>query len=305
MTGFYKGERCSLRVQSVLYNSDPKSVLRALTRLVRAVQIAKARDLVSTVELAWGDGSKTAVFDAAGLERAKSIAAGVIDLRYVVFGENKGTARGHNSLFESCEADFLLVMNPDVLLSPECLLELFRPFKVGNTGIVEARQLPIEHPKDYQPETGETSWASTACCLVPSRLMRMVRGFDADTFFLYCDDVDFSWRVRLAGFKVVYQPSAFVFHDKRLLPDGRWESGAAERYYSAEAALLLAHKYSRPDVLEHLLRVFSESNDPNFKKAVQEFKARKKRDELCPPIDPNHAVGEFVNGAYANHRFSL
>jgi len=28
-----------------------------------------------------------------------------------------------------------------------------------------------------------------------------LQGFDADTFFLYCDDVDLSWRVRLAAIR--------------------------------------------------------------------------------------------------------
>ena len=29
---------------------------------------------------------------------------------------------------------------------------------------------------------------------------------------MYCDDVDFSWRVRLLGYKVIYRSDAPVFH---------------------------------------------------------------------------------------------
>jgi hypothetical protein len=61
---------------------------------------------------------------------------------------------------------------------------------------------------------------------------------------MYCDDVDFSWRARLAGYRVVYQPTACVFHDKRLDPDGQIVAGEAEVYYSAEASLMMAWKWS-------------------------------------------------------------
>jgi len=33
----------------------------------------------------------------------------------------------------------------------------------------------------------------------PSRLFRALDGFDAETFFLHGEDVDFSWRMKVAG----------------------------------------------------------------------------------------------------------
>ena len=116
-------------------------------------------------------------------------------------------------------------------------------------GIVEARQIPLEHPKKFDPVDGSTSWASGACMMIRAELLQQVGGFDGDSFFMYCDDVDFSWRARLAGYQVIHQPSARVFHDKRIQVDGRLVVSDAERYYSAEAALLMAWKYSRPDLV--------------------------------------------------------
>src|SRR5690606_12759794 len=127
-------------------------------------------------------------------------------------------------------------------------IELNHALRRPGVGLVEAKQIPIEHPKDFDPETGETSWASTACAMGPLEVFREIDGFDADSFFLYGDDVDFSWRVRLAGYKVIHQSSAFVFHDKRLSHEGRWMSSPAEQYYSAEATLLLTYKWSRSDL---------------------------------------------------------
>lgn len=292
-------------MQTVLYHSEPIRVARALTHLWRAVDSARSRDLISTVEVVLGDGSKKPVFDSAALQKLQSDYASAFEIKYQYFGQNLGTAKGHNTMFASCDSDFVVVMNPDVMMAPDCLIELFRPFRSENTGIVEARQMPIEHPKEYDRTTGETSWASTACCLIPSKLWRQIGGFDDATFFLYCDDVDFSWRARLTGYKVVFQPSAVVFHDKRLSPAAHWQTSSAEEYFSAEAALLLAHKYSRPDLVEAISRDFGAAEAPHFKKALTAFKTRKRKGKLCTPIDPEHLVGEFVQGEYANHRFRL
>lgn len=305
MKNFYARDRAPLRVQTVIYHAEQSRVSRALLHVQRAVEIARGRDIIGEVEIALGDCSDKPVFDDEALATIREQLGPTIRVTYTFFGKNLGTARGHNTLFEGYGGDFVVVMNPDVLMAPDSLTELFRPFRVDVTGIVEARQLPIEHPKEYSTITGETSWASTACCLIPARLWRELDGFDADTFFLYCDDVDFSWRVRLHGFKVVFQPSAIVFHDKRLNIGGHWPTTAAERYYSAEAALFLAHKYSRPDIVDAIVRDFGRSREPHIKKALASFKERRRKGTLCDPIDPHHVVGEFVHGAYSNHRFTL
>ncbi len=142
------------------------------------------------------------------------------DFSYQFFGENLGSAKGHNELAKDASADFLLILNPDIVVSPRFLQHLVSSFKDESTGIAEGKQIPIEHPKDYDIRTGETSWASTACAMTPTHLFHKLGGFDSETFFLYCDDVDYSWRVREAGFKVIFVPAAVVFHDKRIGAEG-------------------------------------------------------------------------------------
>lgn len=54
--------------------------------------------------------------------------------------------------------------------------------------------------------------ASSAGCLVRRNVFEKTGGFDPD-YFIYDDDTDFSFRVRLFGYKIVFVPSAVVFHD--------------------------------------------------------------------------------------------
>ena len=295
----------ALRVQSVLYGNHPRHVDLAARHLERTADFAIARGLIGSLRLIYGDCSPSPVLDELGLQRLRQIGPGLGSVEYRYFDGNLGSARGHNHLLADLSEDLVLILNPDVLLAPDALVELLRAVDGHRVGMVEARQLPIEHPKEYDPVTGETSWAATACALIPAQVIRDVGTFDAESFFLYCDDVDFSWRVRRAGRKVIYQPSAAVFHDKRLSDEGRWKAGGAEQYYSAEAALMLAHKWSRPDLVSRILADFRSSGAPHLRRAVHEYERRSAEGRLPQPIDPEHKVGVFENGYYARHRFAL
>ncbi|WP_291047880.1 glycosyltransferase [Herbiconiux sp.] len=170
-------------------------------------------------------------------------------------------------------------------------------------GIAEAKQLPLEHPKDYDRVSGATSWASGAFSMFRTAEFRDLGGFDHDSFFMYGDDVDLSWRYRLRGFQVIFQPAAAVFHDKRLGPDGEWLASDTERYFSAESALMLAHKWSRDDVLERLLESMSGFPDEIIRRAVAGYLDRRERGALPERLDPEGTTGEFVAGNYAVHRW--
>jgi GT2 family glycosyltransferase len=123
---------------------------------------------------------------------------------------------------------------------------------------------------------------------------------------MYCDDVDYSWRVREAGRQVVFQPAAVVFHDKYLDTDGRWMPTSAEVRFSAEAGLLIAHKWSKNGLVKSILRRFeSEDASPEEKAAAAEFRRREQRGMLVEQRDPKHRIGTFAKGRYAEHRYSL
>lgn len=296
----------SLTIQSVLFRNEPDALFRSLQSIGRATELAITSGVIAWAELAYGDCTPDPIFKPGEIETIAAKEAPHLRVSYIAFRENLGSAAGHNRLLSNSLGELLVIENPDVIPAPDTYTELVKPFGRVGVGMTEARQLPIEHPKIYDTITGETGWAATACAMIPRRLLGALGGFDSQSFFLYCDDVDLSWRVRLAGFKVIYQPSAVVFHHKTLSVAGHWQPTEAEQYYSAEASLFMAHKWSRPDRVKKLLNAFTKSADDNLRKAAGEYKRRVSEGKVCSPIDPHHKVGEFTaNHNYTTHRFTL
>jgi hypothetical protein len=289
-----------LTVQTVLYGDPPAAVMRTVEAAAAAVHQAFGVYEIDRWTLRIGDCSPRPVMsddDIANVDKVVKAAGGDASVEW--FDANLGSAGGHNRLMEQATTQLAIIMNP-VIMAPDMVTRILSSMG-PDVGIVEARQLPIEHPKDYDRQTGETSWSSGACSLVEVELFRQLGGYDSASFFLYCDDVDLSWRVRLAGKKVVHQPLARVFHDKRLEVNGQITPGEAELYYSAEAAMILAYKYSRPDLAESIAAALTAGTDDQ-RRAVKEFRRRQRAGELPKPIDPDHRVAQFVNGDYAVHR---
>ncbi len=303
------GRLPSLWIQTVLFRHTYREI-RGLVEGVRAAaRFARNRGAYGSITLALGDSSPRR---AIGPELERQLAEtlpeyGIDRFHYVFYDENRGSAGGQNTLFELRDpgTDYVFVMNPDVYLCPDVLCQLLGPFDSPDVGIVEARQIPLEHAKKFDLVDGSTSWASGACMMVRAAALEKVGGFDGDSFFLYCDDVDFSWRTRLAGYDVIHQPSARVFHDKRIQTDGKMAVSDAERYYSAEAALLMAWKYSRPDLVQSWSEELLGSSEIPHLKAVEEFRTRQQAGTLPTPLDPEGRVAEFVGHYYGEHRFDV
>ncbi len=70
-------------------------------------------------------------------------------------------------------------------------------------------------PNGGRPPAGrpcEVAVGSGACLLVPAQRFRALGGF-WEAMFLYCEDTDLCWRLRLAGLRIVVCPDARVRHD--------------------------------------------------------------------------------------------
>jgi GT2 family glycosyltransferase len=176
---------------------------------------------------------------------------------------NNGFARGMNLLSRQGRAEYMFLLNPDTELDSGCLENLLlRTDSDPRIGICEARQLPREHPKAWDAATGETTWCSGAAALVRRTPFDDVGGFDERLFFMYCEDVDLSWKFWLSGWKCIYVPDATVRHFTQDLALGKKRT--LENYYSFRNSLFLYYRFGgRKDrhlLLRFLRRRFFSSN---------------------------------------------
>lgn len=294
----------SIQLQSVLYGNDRASMDAALAAMANAVRVYRQEAGEVSFRFVYGDASPQPLLTEEDVNAIRRRVGDDMTFDYRFFGFNTGTSRGLNLLAEGSEADYFITMNPDIVVAPRFLSVMLRPFKDPQVGLTEARQTPMEHHKAYDPVTFTTQWATGACIMTRREAFRQVGGFDAENFFLYCDDVDFSWRLRLHGWKLIYQPLAPVFHAKKLSNDSKWQPSDAEVYYSALAALLIACKWSNLDRVAYLIPIFQHQGGA-YAKAVDEFRRRQEAGTLPDSLDPTHEIAHFVGDYYSENRFVL
>lgn len=297
-------KKTTLRLQTILYYNEIENLEKSLSSVAKAVEVSKQKGgPIEFIDICYGDASATPLFTEEKIAEYNKKYGEFFNLEYMFFGFNSGTSKGQNVMFESCKSEYLLAMNPDVVLCPEFFLEMIKPYEtMESVGMVEARQCPLEHPKIFDPKTGEEPWGAMACVIIPSEVFKKLGGLDEKNFFLYCDDVDFSWRLRLNGYKVIYRPRAFVYHAKRIDDKGGVQPTSAELYYSAEAALLMAYKYSDDARLKRFLQLFEKGSEQQ-RKAAAEFYRRKENGLLTERLDKDHRIASFTEWGYSENRY--
>lgn len=196
-----------LAVGVVTYDNPP----HALQRLLRSIHISAAQAGIAPDLLAIDNGGPAS--------------AAMPGLRVLPSAGNVGFGAGHNRLMAAAfdgGADWYLAINPDAALHPAALGALLRmAHAAGGRALVQAQQFPAEHNVTYDPDTFDIPWVSGACLLVPRAVHAAIGGFD-EGFFMYCEDVDYSWRARAAGLRTLTCPAALLFHpttDRRNTPE--------------------------------------------------------------------------------------
>lgn len=163
--------------------------------------------------------------------------------------ENPGYAPSAADAIELTKGEYVLTLNPDATLhegslshalqvldaEPEVGAVAFRLVRPDGVSLDSAgiRLGPIRRPRDRgmgEPAAGrflvreDVDAACMACALFRRTALEAARDGAGDIldrrFFAYKEDVDLGWRLRRAGFSVVYLPEALATHERG------WKEGA-------------------------------------------------------------------------------
>lgn len=226
-----------LKLSVVIVNWNTRELLHAcLASLHKALENPNFEVLV--VDNASSDGSADMV--ESEFPRAKLIR----------LPENVGFSRGNNVALRQARGEFLLLLNSDTEVIGDALermiAEMERNPQVGALGAqllnpdktvqLSCRKFPsyrtaLFHRKSiltrlfprnkYSSQylmtgtghgaTMEVDWVIGACLMTRRTVIDQVGLLDEE-FFMYAEDVDWCYRMRRAGWKVVYLPEAKVMH---------------------------------------------------------------------------------------------
>jgi len=132
----------------------------------------------------------------------------------VAAGRNRGFGAGHHENFKRAKTDFVLVSNIDMEFVRGSLFKLTAHVKddaAARFAAWEMAQAPYEHPKHYDPVSWVTNWQAYACVMIRKAAYQQVNGFDR-RIFMYCEDVELSYRFRSFGWLLKYCPDCVVIH---------------------------------------------------------------------------------------------
>ena len=197
--------------------------------------------------------------------------------------DNLGFAAAQNQAIALSNGEWILTLNPDVLLMPNFIQALVDAAHVDpKVGTVCGKLLSIRATFDLPEEqlvdsTGiyftptlrhldrgsqevdrghyvnfEYVFGATAAAALYSRQMIddiAINGefFDSD-FFVYREDADVAWRAQLLGWRCIYTPSARGYHVRNVLPGNRRALPPEINMHSVKNRFLMRIKNITPDL---------------------------------------------------------
>ncbi len=161
-------------------------------------------------------------------------------IRVIVNPANLGTAEGSNVAIPHARGKYLFWVSNDMEFDRDILKNLVRRCEADEgIGICTVKMLRIKDGKLVREidslganadvfgfpdarginqadrgqfdEFREVFFSFGGAMFIRRSVLDVTGGFDPD-FLTLADDIDLSWRVRLAGFKVMVEPKAFLYH---------------------------------------------------------------------------------------------
>ena len=210
------------------------------------------------------------------------------DIRLIEFDKNYGFAGGYDKALQEIDAEYFVLLNSDVRVTPGWLdtlidfLETHQRAAICMPKILKENDETIDVKKDSFEYAGacggfidrfgfpfcrgrvlkhteidenqydtpmEVFWASGAAMCVRSSVWKELGGLDA-RFFAHMEEIDFCWRAKLMGHEVWAVPAAKVYHvGGGTLPN----ESPYKLYLNYRNNLLMLHKNLPPQGKEDLI----------------------------------------------------
>ena len=114
----------------------------------------------------------------------------------------------------------------------------------------------------------EVDFATGACMLVKREVFEKIGYFD-EKYFLYLEDMDFCVKAKKAGFKILFEPSAIIWHKNAASIGGSGSS--LQDYYFTKSRLLFAFKFAKFRTKLAVLKEVIASGNRIKRRAVIDF----------------------------------
>tara|TARA_B100000767_G_C19715133_1_gene514592 strand:- start:343 stop:1359 length:1017 start_codon:yes stop_codon:yes gene_type:complete len=157
---------------------------------------------------------------------------------------NGGYAKGYNDALNQINSEYFVLVNSDIEVTEDWLYSLIclmdsdnkiaacQPkildYRKRNTfeyagasgGFIDNLGYPfcrgrvfddLEQDKGQYNNAIEVFWATGACLFVRASHFYKIGGFDED-FFAHQEEIDFCWRLKNKGYKIMVQPKSVVYH---------------------------------------------------------------------------------------------
>ncbi len=165
-------------------------------------------------------------------------------VKTIVFSENYGFADGYNKTFEQIDAEYGVLLNSDVEVTPRWLVPLVEYMDIHPKVAACQPKLMAYHQKDefeyagarggyldrygypycrgrifdtIEKDHGQYNadvpllWATGACLVTRLNIYKEVGGLDG-RFFAHMEEIDLCWRLRCRGYEVRSVAASVVYH---------------------------------------------------------------------------------------------
>jgi GT2 family glycosyltransferase len=251
--------------------------------LARCFDSLAAQTIFPQVEIIVVDNNSP---DGSGRTAAQWV-QGLVNGRMLQNKTNLFFCEANNRGAELATGEFLLFLNNDLWLEPDCLEKLYQETKVALADAATPLVLDysddtfqrlgglgldifgLATPDDPFQNTREVFCASGCSFLVKADLFKKIGGYDTE-LLMYADEVDLSWRIWIAGGRIVGVPAARLHHRGAAAVNPKGETQMVEartsetkRYLANRNNLLVIMKNSGSILLllliPHLLLLLAEA----------------------------------------------